>query len=306
VARNADIKFVVSASTDSTDGVDLSARAIVDRNLAPVMSTSFGQCEAQLGAVERAFFRNLWAQAAAQGISSLVASGDSGPAGCNGGSDDEGSGRAVSGLASTPFNVAVGGTRFHEGAGTYWRAHKAKDGSSAISYIPEQAWNESGSSPDGYGLWASGGGPSSFHPRPSWQIFPCAPGDLKHRVLPDVSLAAAGGHDGYVIETQGQQAVIGGTSCASPAFAGILALVVQRTGERQGNPNPVFYQLAGAQYRGEGPLVFHDVIQGDTNVPGTQGYPCLPGYDLATGLGSVDAQALVGAWPPASASPAAP
>ena len=307
VGRNADIQFVVSASTHATDGVDLSARYIVDRDLAPVMSTSFGECEAQLGAAERVFFRDLWAQAAAQGISSLVASGDSGPAGCNSGGDDQGSGPAVSGVASTPSNVAVGGTQFNEGSGIYWRDSKAKDGSSAIGYIPEQAWNESGSTPEGSGLWASGGGPSSCYPRPSWQNLPGMPGDSRHRVLPDVSLAAAGGHDGYVIETQGWRASTGGTSCSSPALAGILALVVQKTGSRQGNPNPTFYRLAGAQFSGGGPVVFHDIVDGGTQVPGTRGYRCSPGYDLATGLGSVDAQALVEAWAGAGgAAPAVP
>jgi hypothetical protein len=53
-------------------------------------------------------------------------------------------------------------------------------------------------------------------------------------------------------------------------------------------------------------VVFHDITAGDTNVPGTPGYPCLPGYDLATGLGSVDAQALVRAWPQASGRRAVP
>jgi hypothetical protein len=122
------------------------------------------------------------------------------------------------------------------------------------------------------------------------------PGDIKQRCLPDVSLAAAGGHDGYVVETGGIRASVGGTSCSSPAFAGIMALVVQKTGERQGNPCPTLYTLGNAQFKGAGPLVFHDTLAGGTSVPGTKGYPCTPGYDLATGLGSVDARALVGAW----------
>jgi hypothetical protein len=295
VARNADIRLVVSGSTDSTDGVDLSAQYIVDHNLAPVMSTSFGQCETRMGATERAFFRNLWVQAAVQGISAVVSSGDSGPAGCDSGNDDSGSGPAVSGLASTPFNLAVGGTQLDEGSGTYWRTHKDPDQSSAIGYIPERAWNESGCA-GGSGLWASGGGPSGSYKKPCWQLAKGVPGDIKQRCLPDVSLAAAGGHDGYVVETGGIRASVGGTSCSSPAFAGIMALVVQKTGERQGNPCPTLYTLGNAQFKGAGPLVFHDTLAGGTSVPGTKGYPCTPGYDLATGLGSVDARALVGAW----------
>ena len=63
------VAFVISRSTFSTDGVDLSAQYIVNHNLAPVMSVSFGQCESDMGSTENAFFNNLWAQAAAQGIS---------------------------------------------------------------------------------------------------------------------------------------------------------------------------------------------------------------------------------------------
>ncbi len=80
VAKMATVKFVVSKSTNSTDGVDLSAQYIVSNNLASVMSTSFGTCEAQMGASERTFYNNLWQQAAAQGITALISAGDSGAA----------------------------------------------------------------------------------------------------------------------------------------------------------------------------------------------------------------------------------
>jgi hypothetical protein len=295
VARNATIRLVVSASTATTDGVDLSAQYIVNYNLAPILSSSFGQCEPWMGAAELAFYQNLWAQAAAQGITALVAAGDSGPAGCDSGGASSGSGRAVSGLASTPYDVAVGGSQFNEGSGRYWRSVKDPDGTSALGYIPERAWNESGSMPGGSGLWAGGGGTSSIYPKPEWQWVEGVPGSVPYRCLPDVALTAAS-HDGYLIQSGGRQQVTAGTSCSTPAFAGLMALVVQKTGERQGNAGPVLYRLGGAQYRGCGPLVFHDVTTGNTGVPGTQGYACTAGYDLATGLGSVDAQALVGAW----------
>ena len=299
VARNATIRFVASASTASTDGIDLSAQFIVDHNLAPVMSTSFGQCEPRMGSAEQVFYKHLWAQAAAQGITSLVASGDSGPAGCDSGMESSGSGRAVSGVASTPYNMAVGGTQFDEGTGCYWKDRENPDGSSAFRHIPEQAWNESGSAPGGSGLWATGGGTSTLYPKPGWQAAPGVPANApqyQYRCLPDLALAAAARHDGYLIETGGSWQITGGTSCSTPAMAGIMALVVQKTGQRQGNPCPALYRLGSAQYRGAGPAVFHDVTAGSTCVPGTQGYDCRPGYDLATGLGSVDAEALAGAW----------
>lgn len=112
VAKNATIKFVISASTQSTDGVDLSAQYIVDNNLAVAMSTSFGLCEQLLGAAENTFYNNLWFQAATQGITSFISSGDNGAAGCDSGSASTGTIPAVNGLSSTPYNVSVGGTQF--------------------------------------------------------------------------------------------------------------------------------------------------------------------------------------------------
>ena len=80
------------------------------------MSTSFGECEADLGTTENQFYYSLWEQAAGEGITAFVSSGDSGAAGCDTAHDTRGSGKAVNGLASTPYNVAVGGTEFNEGS----------------------------------------------------------------------------------------------------------------------------------------------------------------------------------------------
>ncbi|HET6516156.1 MAG TPA: protease pro-enzyme activation domain-containing protein [Thermodesulfovibrionales bacterium] len=305
VAKNASILFVVSKSTQSTDGVDLSAQYIVNNNLSPVMSTSFGSCESDLGTSGNIFYNNLWQQAAAQGITSFVSSGDSGAAGCNIGSDPVGSGRAVNGLASTQYNVSVGGTEFSEGTGTYWNSTNGSGYSSAISYIPEVAWNES-CVPTGC-LWATGGGSSSKYSKPSWQVSPGVPADGK-RDVPDVALSAAG-HDAYLVVSQnGGLYAVSGTSASSPSFAGLMALVVQKTGQRQGNANSRFYQLGNSQYGSGGAVVFHDTISGNNTVPGVTGYTSATGYDLATGLGSVDASALVNNWTPdftIAASPSA-
>jgi hypothetical protein len=300
VAKNATIKFVASASTSSTDGVDLSAQYIVNNNLAPVMTTSFGQCESSMGSGENAFYNNLWSQAASQGITAFVSTGDAGAAGCNGGGDTSGSGLAVSGLASTPYNVAVGGTQFVDATGTYWSSANSAGDVSALGYIPETVWNESGSvasCPAGdtcSNLWAGSGGVSSIYAKPSWQVAPGVPNDGK-RDIPDVSLTAAG-HDGYLVYSQGSLQAIGGTSASTPSFAGLMALIVQKTGTRQGNANPRLYQLGAAQYGGAGPAVFHDTTTGNNSVPGVTGYSAAPGYDLATGLGSVDAAALANNW----------
>ena len=293
VAKNATVNFVISKSTAATDGVMLSAQYIVNYNIAPVMSTSFGLCESKMGA-SNAFFNNLWLQASSQGITSFVSTGDSGAAGCDVGSTSSGSGLGVNGLASTPYNVAVGGTQFDEGSGSYWNA--ANSGfASVTSYIPEVAWNESGNVLGGSGLWASSGGASSIYSKPLWQVAPGVPADGL-RDIPDVSLSASI-HDGYLVMTQGGGLyAVGGTSAASPSFAGLMALIVQRTGQRQGNANPRFYRLANAQYEGGGAAIFHDTMNGNNSVPGVSGYFCGYGYDLATGLGSVDANALVNTW----------
>jgi subtilase family serine protease len=241
-------------------------------------------------------------QAASQGITSFVSSGDSGASGCDGGSDSSGSGLGVNGLASTPYNVAVGGTQFNDASGSYWNTDNGINGGSAISYIPEKAWNESAAS-GGKDLWATGGGASSIYPKPSWQVSPGVPSDRK-RDIPDVSLTAAG-HDGYRVRTEGNWYIFGGTSASSPAFAGLMVLIVQKTGQRWGiNANTRFYQLGNAQYSSGGAAVFHDTITGNNSVPGVTGYPCTTGYDLATGLGSVDATALVNAFSPLNIAPA--
>jgi len=302
VAANATVKFVVSASTSSSDGVDLSAQYIVNHNLAPVMTTSFGLCEAALGSAGNSFINSLWQQAAAQGITVFVSSGDSGAAGCD--SPDATTaqyGRAVNGLCSSPDSTCVGGTEFNDTANpsTYWSSSNAAGTqASALSYIPEVVWNESGS---GSGLWASGGGGSTIYAKPSWQAGPGVPADGK-RDVPDVSLAAAG-HDGYLIYMNGGLWVVGGTSAASPSWASIMALVVEQAGARVGNANPTFYGLASRQASG-GAAVFHDITIGNNSVPGQSGFNATVGYDQATGLGSVDASQLVQHWSDVTAVPA--
>ena len=299
VAKGATIKFVTSKSTSTTDGVDLSAQYIVNNNLAPTMSTSFGLCEAQMSPAENLFYKNLWAQATAQGITPFVASGDSGAAGCDVGSDTTGTGKGVNGLASTPYNVAVGGTQLDDGAGGYWGTTNTNY-ASALGYIPEIAWNESGSVSGGDGLWATSGGASSIYSKPSWQVSLGVPEDGK-RYIPDVSLAAAS-NTGYIVQSQGALYIVGGTSASSPAFAGIMALIVQKTGQRQGNANVRLYQLGAAQYGASGTAVYHDITSGNNTVPGVTGYSCATGYDLATGLGTVDAAAIVANWATTTAS----
>jgi pseudomonalisin len=298
VGQGATVNFVISASTATTDGVDLSAQFIVNNNTAPIMSTSFGQCEANMSTTENNFYNNLWSQAAAEGISAFISTGDSGAAGCDASNAATGTVRAVSGLSSPPNVTAVGGTEFNEGTGTFWNAtNNATNQSSAISYIPEKVWNESGSA-GGSGLGATGGGASTIYAKPAFQTGTGVPAD-GHRDVPDVALSAAG-HDGYVIvqgHTTGTTglAAVGGTSAASPSFAGLMSLVVQKTGARQGNANTTFYNMGRNQQAG-GTAVYHDCTTGNNTVPGVTGFNATVGFDLATGWGSVNAANLVNFW----------
>jgi pseudomonalisin len=302
VATGATINFVTSASTYSADGVDLSAQYIVDKNLAPIMSDSFLSCEQDLGPTWSSFYYNLWEQAASQGITVFVVSGDSGAYDCTDSNGDPLGGKAVNGLASTPFNIAVGGTTLSN-VSTYWNPDNTKYGTSALGYVPEVAWNNWDG---GYGVyWASGGGASALWDKPAWQVCPGVPNDGV-RDMPDVSLDADP-YIGYRVYTCANDTVstctsnswliYGGTSCASPSFAGIMALIVQSTGQqRQGNANSLFYQLGNAQYSGASgaSAVFHDITSGDNGFgSGYPGYSCAVGYDLVTGLGSVDVTNLL-------------
>jgi subtilase family serine protease len=290
VAPNAALSFVVAASTNSTDGVDLSAQYIVNHKTATVMSTSYGSCEASMGSAENAFYNSLWQQAASEGISSFVAAGDSGAAGCNSGGSSSGSVAGVNGLCSSPYSTCVGGTEFNEGSGSYWSSTNGAGGGSSLSYIPEKVWNESASD-GGSGLWAGGGGVSKIYSQPSWQQGVPGANSNGMRAVPDVSLTAAS-HDGYLIEENGNWYIIAGTSAASPSFAGIMALVDQQNGA-QGNANPTLYGLLSASAD-----PFHATASGNNSVPGVAGFTASgAAYNLATGLGSVNAATLLSVWP---------
>jgi pseudomonalisin len=291
VASGAAVKFVVGASTATTDGIDLSAQYIVNNKTATVMSTSYGSCEADMGSGEMAFYNSLWEQAASEGISAFVSSGDSGAAGCNGGSSSSGSGAGVNGLCSSPYSTCVGGTEFNEGSGNYWATTNGAGGGSALSYIPEKVWNESASD-GGSGLWASTGGISEYYTQPTWQKGVSGANSNGMRAVPDVALTAAS-HDGYLINENGSWYVIAGTSAASPSFAGIMAIVDQKLGGGLGNANPTLYSMLDASQN-----PFHATPSGNNSVPGVAGFTASgAAYNLATGLGSVDANLLVNGWP---------
>jgi hypothetical protein len=366
VAPGATINLVESASTDTTDGIELSSAYIVDNALSPIMSLSYGLCEALMGPTENQFYNALWQQAAAEGITVFVSTGDVGAAQCDGdlqraGLEPQGPaqyGPTINGLSSTPFNVAVGGTQFNEAGNysTYWSPNNSDTSESAYGYIPEQAWNEScdptlpqtGTNcvygQTYYNLEGGGGGPSNCsqssvdsqgnvtciagYPKPSWQTGSGVPADGV-RDTPDLSLNASPDDDGYLFcfigscetatlngQTVLEQAfIIGGTSASTPSMAGIMALVEQKNGAFQGQANYVFYKLAAMDNESlcdsstmtdpTQPSLcnFNDITMGSNSVPGLPGYGTSTaewsagaGYDMATGLGTVNAANLVANW----------
>jgi hypothetical protein len=332
VAPAATIDLVVSENSQTLGaaGIDLSAVYIIDNNIAPIMSESFGVCETSGNA--NAFYSALWEQAAAQGITVVVSTGDSGSDVCDQGSanDFATTGLSISGLASTPFNVAVGGTDFQNGTppSAFWSTPGTAT-ESAKSYIPESTWNSSCAATaiagslgsctatiinqntnNGFFLdvTAGSGGESAIttNTRPPWQVGITPAADTL-RDIPDLSLFSAvntSSNSFYIVCEADSPAqtgnscslaagqpveitTLGGTSAAAPAFAGIMALVIQQQGgQRQGNANFVLYQLYKKNLGNANTIctsntanvtaagcIFYDVVTGNNSVACQGGSP---------------------------------
>jgi len=338
IARNATIKFVICDA--ASGGVVGSLQYAINNNLAPVMSMSYSTCETQYTPAIAAQFDALIKQGTLQGQTLMVSTGDDGAANC----DNQNTvtvaskGFAVNLFASPPEVTAVGGTEFDadvNNPGTYWSPNNGTNGGSALSYIPEFAWNDGtvGTNLIPSTIWSGGGGASIFFPKPTWQTGTGVPNDGA-RDLPDVAMAASGAHDGYVFCTNlggatyvgscangiaQDTARVGGTSAAAPVFAGIVVLLNHYLNKNKGtapglgNINPMLYSLAAST-----PTAFHDIPAGNYSLTGTpsgnivpcqSGTPNCPatapfqfgfitttGYDQVTGLGSVNANVLVTNW----------
>jgi subtilase family serine protease len=207
----------------------------------------------------------LFKQAAAEGKTVLVASGDFGPLVVTKPKPR----RGVSAFAQSPFVTAVGGT-----------TPSASSPADVVGYGNEVVWQD--------GTMASGGGRSTL-PRPTWQR------GLKNsrRTVPDVSLAASGVYP--IPENGAVICCVAGTSGAAPSWAGLIAMLNQQRGTPAGLLNPKLYELGNAQAQG-GTAVFFDIVLGSNSTTQAKGFRAKPGYDLATGWGSPNVTALFSAF----------
>jgi subtilase family serine protease len=337
-APDAAIQVTSCANTRATSGLFIALENAIESESHPsIISISYGECEAGNGAASNAAFSAAYQQAVAEGISVFVSAGDEGAASCDAGAAAATHGIGVSGFASTPYNVAVGGTDLGDSyAGTnsqYWNATNTATYGSATSYVPEIPWDDSCASgllsgflgfSAPYGatgfcasstakndelqqVAAGSGGPSGCatgtpaasgevggsckgYPKPSWQAGVTGIPTDGVRDIPDVSLFSGTGVWGhyYVMCWSDKRnggasctgapstwAGGGGTSFASPILAGIQALVNQKVGSAQGNPNYMYYQLAAqgstvckavAGDSATSACVFHNITQGDISV----------------------------------------
>src|ERR1035438_5157515 len=147
-APGATIEVASCADATTTFGGLIAAQNLLNGSSPPqIMSVSFGLCEAGNGATANATYNSAYQQAVTEGVSVFVAAGDEGAASCDAGFGAAVHGIGVSGYASTPYNVAVGGTDFADTylatTDTYWSATNSATYGSALSYIPEIPWNNS-------------------------------------------------------------------------------------------------------------------------------------------------------------------
>ncbi len=256
--------YIGNGGNSSPNGPILDAiqRAVSDKTCAAI-SVSFDMCgpgaSFYQGTVD-----SIFAQAASQGQSVFISSGDNGAAGAVFDSASNscvpGSSQNVSELSADPNVTAVGGTQF---------APSYDDSGNDTGWVAEAAWNQSG---------ATGGGESAVFAKPAYQNG-VTPSDGM-RDVPDVAMIAGPPGVLVYVDKKGSpvlQCCYGGTSLAAPIWAATQALV----GGFQGNLNYAFYGPGG-------PPGFRDVTVGNNSFNGVAGFTAQVGYDQTTGFGSVD------------------
>lgn len=253
---------------DNTDQgfIDAVSQAVHATPTPVAVSISWGQSEDQWSDQSRTAMDQAFADAAALGVTVMVAAGD------NGASDDPSEQTQVhcDFPASSPNALACGGTKLIGDTTSY-------------AITSEVVWNEL-SSNEG----AGGGGVSDKFPLPSYQASAGVPGSASGgaagRGVPDV----AGNADpvtGYLVVVDGKQEPIGGTSAVAPLWAGLVARLAQATGKKFGLLQPLLYAGVPAGAAAPG---FNDIVDGNNGA-----YKAGPGWDACTGLGSPNGAALL-------------
>jgi pseudomonalisin len=332
IAQGAALDLVISADSQTMDGVSIAATFVVDTPPTPaprIMNISFSGCEANAGLSIVQLWDSLFKQAAGEGVSVFVSSGDSAAAGCDVAFTTPPATQILSpnAICSSSYATCVGGTEFADSANPsqYWSAINGPGFESALGYIPEGAWNEPMNPQNQIQVAGTGGGVSSYIATPSWQKGTGVPGSRSGRYTPDVAFSASL-HDAYFGCLAGNNqcpakgfVIFAGTSASAPDMAGIAALLNQKEGSAQGLLNPNLYKLAATPANG----VFHDVTVTTSGVTscavttpsmcnnstpgptgltgGLSGYLVTAGYDEATGLGSINVANLLTSWTPTSA-----
>lgn len=341
IAKGATI-YLVYVGNNSNYSVWDSLQYAVDEKTAPVISMSYGACEPDLSSSDYSTLEAVMEQGASQGQSIIVSAGDAGSTGCYDPSDNNNSVTAAQEVlaveypASSAYATAMGGTEFsaadvEASNTTYWESASGSDViSSALSYIPEQVWNDDSATVGSeygaaYALSSGGGGISVLTARPSWQTGVTGISSGSYRLVPDISLDSSPNNAGYLYCSSDSTATgitgscsdgfrdssdeyvtaAGGTSFAAPIFAGMLAIINQKTSsDGQGVASSTLYSLASdsSTYAS----AFHDITSGGNECAagssycssaGESEYYATTGYDEASGLGSVDFYNLLTAWP---------
>ena len=305
VAPNATIKFVISKSTTTTDGVDLSAQYIVNNNVAQVMSTSFGQCESSMGTTENTFYNNLWSQAATQGITSFVSSGDSGAAGCNGGNDTTGSGargqrprldavqrrrrRNAVQRHRLAVDVLVVDEQRHQ---PELRARATSRRSRGTRAATSAAARASGPRAAAQSIDLRQAVVAGLRRRPGRRQRALRSRRLAHRGRPRrlPRRARATPRPSPVSAPSAAPRRRRRRSPASWRSSFRRPARARATRTRSSTRSPTRSTRAAAR------SIFHDVTSGNNSVPGVTGFNCGTGYDAVTGVGTVDANSMVNNW----------
>jgi len=266
---------ILDYSTENDgDGLERILNQVIQDRRASIVSISYGNCEAVRGAAVIAGFENTFMAAQAAGVDVFAASGDSGPYDCNDANHTNDLRQSVNYPSSSAYVTAVGGTTL----------------SGEANALHETAWQEPAA------LAGTGGGRSAFVPRPPWQ----SPGVVHQggstRLVPDVAGPASPDFNLLIADFQSNRVVLetgGGTSAATPFWAGVTALIKQYVRGREhgfpdGGVTALLYQIAGdpTVYQS----AFHDVTEG-----GNQVFTASTGWDFLTGLGTPNIAGLANA-----------